>query len=76
MVITVEATYENGVLKPNQPLTLAEGTEVRLTISPIDGNYDPLEAVIGVCKEGLDISLAERHDELLYGSSEGKAGRP
>jgi len=42
MAIVVEATYQNGILKPKQPLTLAEGTEVRLTISPADEHYDPL----------------------------------
>ena len=38
MNITVAAIYENGVLRPRQPLGLAEGTEVRLTISapPVD----------------------------------------
>ncbi len=76
MSITVEATYENGVLKPRRPLTLAEGTEVSLTISPVDEDYDPLDAVIGICKEGPDVSLAERHDEILYGSMEGKEGKP
>ncbi|HUT88188.1 MAG TPA: antitoxin family protein [Thermoguttaceae bacterium] len=71
MAITVEAIYENGVLKPSRPLTLAEGAEVRLTISPLDEDYDPLDAVIGICKEGPDISLAERHDEIPYDSIEG-----
>lgn len=33
MSITVAAIYENGVLRPRQPLELAEGTEARLTIS-------------------------------------------
>lgn len=33
MTITIAAIYENGVLRPRQPLELAEGTEVRLTIS-------------------------------------------
>ncbi len=72
MPITVQATYEKGVLKPSQPLALADGTEVRLTISPLDEDYDPLDAVIGICKDGPEISLAERHDEILYGSMEDK----
>ena len=76
MPITVEATYEKGVLKPSQPLTLADGTEVRLTISPLDEDYDPLDAVIGICKDGPDISLAERHDERLYGWMEDKERKP
>lgn len=33
MTITIAAIYENGVLRPRQPLELAEGTEVRLIIS-------------------------------------------
>jgi predicted DNA-binding antitoxin AbrB/MazE fold protein len=32
MTITVEATYEDGVLKPKEPLPLADHTEVRITI--------------------------------------------
>jgi predicted DNA-binding antitoxin AbrB/MazE fold protein len=32
MAITVEAVYEDGVLKPKQPLPLADHEEVRVTI--------------------------------------------
>ncbi len=67
MTLTIEAVYENGVLKPKQPLALAEGAEVRLTLSPVDQDYDPLEEVIGICDDGPPISLAARHDELIYG---------
>jgi predicted DNA-binding antitoxin AbrB/MazE fold protein len=67
MTITVEATYESGMLKPKQPLALSEGAQVRLTIQPVDDDYDPLDEVLGICTEGPDISLAERHDEILYG---------
>jgi predicted DNA-binding antitoxin AbrB/MazE fold protein len=34
MQITVEATYENGVLKPAQPLPLKEHEMVRITLEP------------------------------------------
>lgn len=34
MTITIEATYENGVLKPANPLPLAEKEKVRVTIDP------------------------------------------
>src|SRR5262249_58937588 len=34
MAITVEAVYENGVLKPAQALPLAEHAQVRVTIEP------------------------------------------
>jgi predicted DNA-binding antitoxin AbrB/MazE fold protein len=65
MNITVEATYENGVLKPKQPLALIEGTEVRLAISLLDEDYDPLDAVIGI-GDGLPDG-ADNHDKYLYG---------
>jgi predicted DNA-binding antitoxin AbrB/MazE fold protein len=32
MSITVEATYENGVLKPSQPLPLREHEKVQVTV--------------------------------------------
>ena len=34
MPITVEAIYENGALKPTQPLPLKEQEKVRLVIEP------------------------------------------
>jgi predicted DNA-binding antitoxin AbrB/MazE fold protein len=34
MAITVEAIYENGVLKPAQPLPLQEHEKVRVTVQP------------------------------------------
>ena len=34
MTLTVEAVYENGVLKPKVPLPLQEHEQVRLTIEP------------------------------------------
>jgi predicted DNA-binding antitoxin AbrB/MazE fold protein len=34
MPITIEAIYENGVLKPSQPLPLGEHETVRITIEP------------------------------------------
>ena len=34
MTLTIEAIYENGVLKPGQPLPLKEHETVRITIEP------------------------------------------
>jgi predicted DNA-binding antitoxin AbrB/MazE fold protein len=34
ILITIEAIYENGVLKPSQPLPLEEHETVRITIEP------------------------------------------
>ena len=65
MTIVVEAVYQNGVLKPKQPLVLAEGTEVRLTVTPTVEVHDPLEAVIGIGEGPPD--GAENHDRYIYG---------
>jgi len=66
MSITVEAIYENGQLKFREPVVLAEGTPVRVTITPMDEEYDPLDAVIGICKDGPRDG-AENHDKYIYG---------
>lgn len=34
MTITIDATYANGVFQPKQPVKLAEGTSVHLTVQP------------------------------------------
>jgi predicted DNA-binding antitoxin AbrB/MazE fold protein len=67
MTATIDAVYENGTLRPKKPLGLVEGAEVQLTINVPDEDHDPLDEVIGICTEGPDISLAERHDEIIYG---------
>jgi predicted DNA-binding antitoxin AbrB/MazE fold protein len=35
MTLTVEAVYENGVLKPAQPLPLREHEKVTVTVAPV-----------------------------------------
>jgi predicted DNA-binding antitoxin AbrB/MazE fold protein len=32
MTITIDATYENGILKPDQPLPLKEHEKVKVTV--------------------------------------------
>jgi predicted DNA-binding antitoxin AbrB/MazE fold protein len=39
---TVRAVYENGVLRPTQPLALAEGETVELTVSKPAAEKPPL----------------------------------
>jgi predicted DNA-binding antitoxin AbrB/MazE fold protein len=63
MMTTIEATYENGILKPRQPLALAEGAEVRLTIYAADEEHDPLEPVIGIGEGPHD--GADHHDQYI-----------
>jgi predicted DNA-binding antitoxin AbrB/MazE fold protein len=45
MSITVEAIYENGVLKPSQPLPLKEKEKVRVTI---DSKISPILQAYGI----------------------------
>ena len=74
MTLTVEATVANGQLKLKEPIPLSEGTLVRVAVTPVvleevpPDPDDPLEAVIGICEDGPPISLAERHDEFIYGN--------
>ena len=65
MAIVVDATFEKGTFKPAQPVTLPEGTQVRLTILPTDEDYDPLDAVIGIGNGPPD--GADNHDKYIYG---------
>lgn len=66
MSITIEATFVNGQLRPKSPIPLAEGTAVRVTITPLP-DEDPLAGVIGIGDSGREDG-AEHHDQYLYGS--------
>jgi predicted DNA-binding antitoxin AbrB/MazE fold protein len=44
MTTTVTATFENGVLRPDQALPLAEHERVTLTIQPIDEGWSEEKA--------------------------------
>jgi len=61
----IDAVYENGVLRPKEPLTITEGTEVRLTITTVDEDYDPLEAVIGIGEGPPEGDGARHHDQYI-----------
>ena len=65
MTITIEAIYANGAFQPKQPLSLAEGTQVQLTVHTDTEAEDPFEAVIGTCDGPPD--GAANHDKYLYG---------
>jgi predicted DNA-binding antitoxin AbrB/MazE fold protein len=57
MAITVEATYENGVLKPAEPLPLQEHEKVRVTIQPGD---TPLLRAYGILNWTGSVEEADR----------------
>lgn len=41
MTTQVTATYENGVLKPDRPLPLAERARVTVTVEPLAEEWTP-----------------------------------
>ena len=47
MTITVEATYENGVLRPSTPLALAENEKVTVTIESVENRTQATYGLIG-----------------------------
>jgi predicted DNA-binding antitoxin AbrB/MazE fold protein len=68
MSIVVEATYENGVLKPAEPLPLAEHEKVRVTVesqpSPVlqaygiigwQGTHEELERILAEAEASEDL---------------------
>ena len=57
MTITVDATYEDGVLKPAQPLPLSEHEKVRVTVEP---QTTPDLSTHGTRPERAGPSLAEQ----------------
>ncbi len=72
MTITVEATFENGILKPKTPLNLAEGARVQVTIRPhAEANGAPGKTSAPEVAEEEDIEL-DKDDPLakVIGSCE------
>jgi predicted DNA-binding antitoxin AbrB/MazE fold protein len=87
MTIAVAAVYEDGVLKPEQPIALKDKAKVRLVIEtpeadeavPVD-NEDPTgwktaRRFIGMWKGGTPgEAVGAEHDKYLYkGSSSTRA---
>jgi hypothetical protein len=84
MSIVIDATYEDGVLKPAQPLPLAEREKVRVTVEqqpaapqstpPTDGLTlsqriaAMAEALPTGAIDNLPDDLAAEHDHYLYGT--------
>lgn len=73
MALTVEAVYENGVLKPAGPLPLKEHEKVRVTVEPV---RPPIwERISALTADATPEELAKpptdgasQHDHYLYGT--------
>ena len=57
MAITVEAVYENGVLKPAEPLPFQEHEKVQVTVQPTES---PLLRAYGIMGWTGDAQTLER----------------
>lgn len=73
MAITVEAVYENGVLKPAQPLPFQEHERVSITVE--ERRPTLAERIVARARElppevlaALPDDLAAQHDHYLYGT--------
>ena len=75
-VATVKAVYEDGVLKPKEPMDLAEHSEVVVTYVPANPpaeDDDPtgwktMRRIIGMWKDApKGEPIAREHDKYLYG---------
>jgi len=47
MGLTIEATYENGVLKPSEPLPLDEHQRVRITLQSVPSRARQTAGLMG-----------------------------
>ncbi len=73
MAITVEAVYENGVLKPAQPLPLKEHEKVQVTVEQKQPSLAERIAARAraLPQETLDLlptDGASQHDHYIYGT--------
>ena len=74
MTITLEAVYENGVFRPTQPISLAEGTRVEVVVTANEPGSQPrspaeiLAEIAALPIEGGGEEFSGRdHDRILYG---------
>jgi predicted DNA-binding antitoxin AbrB/MazE fold protein len=65
MAITVEAIYEDGVLKPTQPLPLQEHQKVQVTVHAVS-NWVQETAGMIPCTDPKLIEWAAMDPELAY----------
>lgn len=81
MTTTVKAIYKQGVLMLKEPLSLADGTRVDVTVTSHeedsgqrfqemgDRSWDALGQLLAECAIDTGVpDLARQHDHYLYGS--------
>ena len=75
MTTTVEAIYEQGVLRLIQPLSLAEGTRVEIIVitqEPSAEDKAPADILAAIAALPMEAGCEEfsgrDHDKILYGN--------
>jgi predicted DNA-binding antitoxin AbrB/MazE fold protein len=63
--LTVEAVYENGMLKPSEPLPLKDGERVHLTVSSLDCPLLKAYGIMGLTGTAEEAEYFALHPDLL-----------
>jgi predicted DNA-binding antitoxin AbrB/MazE fold protein len=73
MNITIEAVYEQGILRLSQPIPLAEGTRVEVTVISTEAkpqDKTPRQILAEIAAMPLEVSndkfSGRDHDRILY----------
>jgi len=66
VTLQFDAVFQDGVLLPRAPISLPNGTRVRVEIETVSSD-DPLADVIGIAEGPTAGDAADRHDDYLYG---------
>jgi predicted DNA-binding antitoxin AbrB/MazE fold protein len=64
MSLTIDAIYENGVLKPARPLPLREQERVRITVKPAESRVRRSAGLIGWTGSQEDADFVALSPEL------------
>lgn len=72
---SIEAVYEDGVLKPLEKLNIKEHTKLTIMLSNESERLalkeSSLEGIIDIAKDCSDSDLSTHHDRYLYGEVSG-----
>ena len=73
MAITVEAIYENGMLRLSQPLPFPEHMRVSVCVEPVRPSLaerivSRAHALPREVADAMPVDLAAQHDHYLYGT--------
>ncbi len=72
---SIEAVYEDGVLKPLEKLNIKEHTKLTIMLPNESERLvlkeSSLEGIIDIAKDCTDSDLSTNHDRYLYGEVSG-----